>query len=82
MEHPQACEELNDKEIMGKRIYVGRAQKKVERQAELKEKHTTMEQMHQGVNLYVKNLGNNIDDERLYKEFSKFGTITSATVSQ
>jgi len=35
---------------------------------------------YQGVNLYVKNLDENIDDEKLRKEFSQFGTITSAKV--
>ena len=32
----------------------------------------------QGVNLYIKNLDDDFDDERLHKEFSKFGNITSA----
>ncbi len=34
----------------------------------------------QGVNLYVKNLDDTIDDERLRKEFATHGTITSAKV--
>lgn len=64
--------------------YVGRAQKKAERQQELKRKFEQykIERMnrYQGVNLYVKNLDDTIDDERLRKEFSVFGTITSAKV--
>lgn len=80
----KAVEELNNKEVEGKEIYVGRAQKKAERQAELKEKFERMKMerinRYQGVNLYVKNLDEQIDDERLRKEFSQFGTITSARV--
>lgn len=80
----RAVEELNGKDIDGRELYVGRAQKKAERQAELKEKFERMKleriNRYQGVNLYVKNLDDNIDDERLRKEFSQFGTITSAKV--
>lgn len=80
----KAVEEMNSKEVDGKEIYVGRAQKKAERQAELKEKFERMKMerinRYQGVNLYVKNLDEQIDDERLRKEFSQFGTITSARV--
>jgi len=79
-----ACDDLNGSDFEGKTIYVGRAQKKAERQAELKKKFEAikMERMnrYQGVNLYVKNLDDTIDDERLRQEFAPFGTITSAKV--
>lgn len=81
----KAVEELNGKEMAdGKTLYVGRAQKKNERQVELKRRFEQLkiERMnrYQGVNLYVKNLDDSIDDERLRKEFTQFGTITSAKV--
>ncbi|KAM7323237.1 hypothetical protein ACRRTK_017343 [Alexandromys fortis] len=80
----KAVEEMNGKEMSGKAIFVGRAQKKVERQAELKRKSEQLKQerisRYQGVNLYIKNLDDTIDDEKLRKEFSPFGSITSAKV--
>ncbi|CAH1248141.1 polyadenylate-binding protein 1-like isoform X1 [Branchiostoma lanceolatum] len=81
----KACEEMNDMEVEdGRRIFVGRAQKKAERQAELKAKFEKIKQeriqRYQGVNLYVKNLDSTIDEEILRKEFSQFGTITSSKV--
>ncbi|XP_078331762.1 polyadenylate-binding protein 1-like [Crassostrea virginica] len=80
----KAVEALNGNENSGKVLFVGRAQKKIEPQAELKEKfeYVKMEGVnrYQGVNLYVKNLDYTIDDERLRKEFAQFGTITSAKV--
>jgi len=88
-EDPEAAEkavdELNGKELSdGKTLYVGRAQKKNERQMELKRRFEQLkiERMnrYQGVNLYVKNLDDSIDDEKLRKEFTPFGTITSAKV--
>merc|ERR1711963_1261587 len=87
-EDPETAElavtDLNGKEMGGKVLYCGRAQKKAERQAELKEKFEKIKleriNRYQGVNLYVKNLDDGVDDERLRKEFSQFGTITSAKV--
>lgn len=80
----KAVDDMDGKEVEGKEIFVGRAQKKAERQAELRDKFERMKldriNRYQGVNLYVKNLDDNIDDERLRKEFSQFGTITSARV--
>uniref|UniRef100_A0A8C4SIX8 Polyadenylate-binding protein n=1 Tax=Erpetoichthys calabaricus TaxID=27687 RepID=A0A8C4SIX8_ERPCA len=80
----KAVEDMNGKEVNGKLFFVGRAQKKVERQAELKRKFEQLKQerlsRYQGVNLYIKNLDDTIDDEKLRKEFSPFGSITSAKV--
>ena len=39
------------------------------------------QQRYQGVTLYIKNLEEEITDEKLREEFKKFGTITSAKVS-
>lgn len=80
----EAVNQLNGKELDGKTVYVGRAQKKNERQQELRRKfeQLKMERMnrYQGVNLYVKNLDDTIDDEKIRKEFAPYGTITSAKV--
>jgi len=80
-----AVKELDGMELgVGKNMFVGRAQKKAERQQELKKKFEMMKlerlNRYQGVNLYVKNLDDSIDDEMLRKEFTPFGTITSAKV--
>ncbi|XP_048097458.1 embryonic polyadenylate-binding protein-like isoform X1 [Alosa alosa] len=84
----KAVDAMNGKELNGRILYVGRAQKRVERQGELKRKfeQIKMDRMHRyqekclGVNLYVKNLDDSINDERLRKEFAPYGTITSAKV--
>lgn len=82
----KAIAELHNKKKLesGATLYVGRAQKKKERQMELNRKYEAekMERYnrYQGVNLYVKNLEDTVDDDRLRKEFAKFGNITSAKV--
>uniref|UniRef100_A0A8C5HZ40 Polyadenylate-binding protein n=1 Tax=Gouania willdenowi TaxID=441366 RepID=A0A8C5HZ40_GOUWI len=80
----KAVEEMNGTDFNGKTVFVGRAQKKMERQTELKRKFEMLKQerisRYQGVNLYIKNLDDTIDDEKLRKEFTPFGSITSAKV--
>lgn len=80
----KAVDALNGKEINGRQLYVGRAQKKAERQAELRKKYEEQKAQrmnkYAGVNLYVKNLDDQIDDEKLRREFQAFGNITSAKV--
>lgn len=80
----KAVEALNDTEVNGQKIYVGRAQKKRERIEELKKQYelTRLEKLskYQGVNLFVKNLDDSLTSEMLEEEFKPFGTITSAKV--
>ena len=63
---------------------MARAQKKAERENELKAKYDKLKQeriqRYQGVNLYVKNLDDSIDSDALRDAFKQFGTITSAKV--
>lgn len=79
-----AVDEMNNKEVEGKKLYVGRAQKKNERQATLKEKFEKLKieraTKYQGVNVYVKNLDESIDEDQLKQEFAKFGEIQSCVV--
>ena len=87
-----AVEGLNDKkythiidgEEVEKELYVGRAQKKSEREREMRAKFEAQKMdrisKFQGVNLYVKNLDDNVTDDILRDEFSTMGTITSARV--
>lgn len=79
-----AVEEMNDKDVKSQKLYVGRAQKKHEREEELRRQYEAARlekaSKYQGVNLYVKNLTDDIDDEKLRELFGPYGTITSAKV--
>ncbi|XP_021094576.1 polyadenylate-binding protein 1-like isoform X2 [Heterocephalus glaber] len=83
-EAQKAVDHMNGKEVSGQQLYVGRAQKRGERQNELKRRFEQMKQdrqtRYQGVNLYVKNLDDSISDEKLRTVFSPYGVITSAKV--
>lgn len=86
----KAVDALNAKDstalphVKDKPLYVGRAQKKSERENELRAKFEALKlerlNKYQGVNLYVKNLEDGIDDEKLRAEFAPYGTITSCKV--
>jgi len=80
----KAVDSLNQTEFQGRKLYVGRAQKKDEREKELRERFEQLkverQKKYAGVNLYIKNLADDIDDERLHTEFAKYGSITSAKV--
>ncbi|XP_002510185.2 polyadenylate-binding protein 2 [Ricinus communis] len=80
----KAVESLNGKKIDDKEWYVGKAQKKSERELELKSQfEQSMKEAvdkYQGVNLYIKNLDDSISDENLKELFSDFGMITSCKV--
>ena len=79
-----AAEEMNDKEVKSQKLYVGRAQKKHEREEDLRRQYEAARlekaSKYQGVNLYVKNLTDDVDDEKLRELFGPYGTITSAKV--
>jgi len=80
----KAVKALNDTEYGGKKLFAGRFQKKVERVTDLKKRYEEKKQerlsKYQGINLYIKNLDDTIDDEKLLKEFQVFGSVTSAKV--
>ena len=81
----RAVESLNGKKDDDKEWYVGKAQKKTERETELKVRfEQSMKEAadkYQGANLYIKNLDDSISDDKLKELFSQYGTITSCKVS-
>ena len=65
-------------------LYVSRAQKKSERVAQLRKDYARMRRERaekvKGRNVYVKNIGCDIDEQRLRAHFESVGTITSCAV--
>ncbi|XP_044336642.1 polyadenylate-binding protein 3-like [Triticum aestivum] len=80
----EAVKILNGKKIKDTILYVGRAQKKSEREAELKENFECARnekfKKFEGLNLYVKNLDDSINDLNLRGLFEVFGEIGSCKV--
>ncbi|EQC36432.1 hypothetical protein SDRG_05889 [Saprolegnia diclina VS20] len=85
----KAVEALNDK-VVGQEdgadiaLYVGKAQKRSERERELRNKFEALKMerinKYQGVNLYVKNLDDQLNDDELREAFTTCGTITSCRI--
>ena len=80
-----AVKAMHGKEIGKYSLYAGRAQRKEEREEEIKQRLEKQKADRQSkyllnVNLYVKNLDDNIDDEKLKETFGVYGAITSAKV--
>ncbi|CAK4074031.1 unnamed protein product [Aphanomyces euteiches] len=85
----EACEKLNNKVVSTEdgveiELYVGKAQKRSERERELRHKFEALKMerinKYQGVNLYVKNLDDQLTDEELREAFAPVGTITSCRI--
>lgn len=80
----RAVESLNGKMIEGKEWYVGRAQKKSEREMELKEKFDHIQrdrlEKQRDVNLYLKNLDFGVDERILKDLFSAHGRVISSKI--
>ncbi|XP_004253267.1 polyadenylate-binding protein 3 isoform X2 [Solanum lycopersicum] len=79
-----AVEELNGSSLNENVLYVGKAQKKSEREADLRakfeqERASRFEKL-KGANLYLKNLDDTVNDENLKELFVEYGTITSCKV--
>lgn len=68
------------------KLYVGRAQKKSERERTIRENMEVAKREKAAkwanCNLYVRNLDETVDDELLKKEFQPHGTITSARIER
>jgi len=89
-----AAEGLNDTPIPGsigpdgteRKLYVGRAQKREERQRMLLHTQDVRRverfKKWQGLNVYVRNLDESFTKEDLLAEFSIYGTITSAKIAE
>lgn len=70
----KAIEKVNGMLLNAKKVYVGKFIPRAEREKALGGKAK------QFTNVFVKNFGNHMPDERFYEMFSRFGEITSSVV--
>jgi len=81
----KACDECDTKviegvSVKGKPLYCGKAEKKEERKMKLSKQYESKRMETQGLNLYVKNLDESWDEEKVKELFGQYGKITSATI--
>ncbi|XP_010908819.1 polyadenylate-binding protein 7 isoform X2 [Elaeis guineensis] len=80
----RAIKAMNGAQLASKTLYVGRAQKKEERQEILRqlfeEKREEQLRKNMASNVYVKNIDDDVDDDALREHFSQCGNIISAKV--
>ncbi|KAE9467862.1 hypothetical protein C3L33_00214, partial [Rhododendron williamsianum] len=82
-EAKKAVEALNGSLLGSEKLFVGRAQKKAEREEFLKREHKLTNsniEMPKVSNLYVKYLDASVDEGQLEEHFGAFGKVTSAKV--
>ena len=88
-EEKEMLEEEKEDDVYTYQLYCTRAQNRSERQAELKSKFTPSSANSSSTsirasvgsnNLYIKNIGESVEDEELKQMFEPFGEITSAKV--
>ncbi|ERL87239.1 hypothetical protein D910_04637 [Dendroctonus ponderosae] len=72
----KAIEKVNGMLLNGKKVYVGKFIPRAEREKELGEKSR------QFTNVYVKNFGQIMPDEKFHELFSQFGNVTSSLVAR
>uniref|UniRef100_A0A4X1VF84 Polyadenylate-binding protein 5 n=1 Tax=Sus scrofa TaxID=9823 RepID=A0A4X1VF84_PIG len=70
----RAIEEMNGALLKDCRLFVGRFKNRKDREAELQNKANEF------TNVYIKNFGDDMDDERLKEVFSKYGKTLSVKV--
>jgi len=76
-----AVETLNGKKLGNKNITCCRAMKRVERETKLKREWEQQKfNKYHGINLYVKHIEDEVDEETLRREFSAFGEVKSCKI--
>jgi len=77
-----AVEALNGKKIRNKTVTCCRAMKKVERETKLKREWEQQKfNKYHGINLYVKHIEDEVDEESLKREFSAYGEVKSCKIA-